>query len=109
MFCSEVNIHINQQRIIIIAEVLKMKSKHPLGDMMYYIKNTYTVQRSAVLQFLFRLTLLQEPTKIILHHHHVCHQVSGLMHIIPPDSPTSPSTADQNIPVMIYGNYANAT
>ena len=31
------------------------------------------------------------------------------MHIIPPDSPISPSTADQNIPVMIYGNYANAT
>ena len=30
MFYSEVNIHMNQQRIIIIAGVLKMKSKHPL-------------------------------------------------------------------------------
>lgn len=53
MFYSEVNIHMNQQRIIIIAGVLKMKSKHPLWDMMYYIKNTYTAQRSAVLQFPF--------------------------------------------------------
>lgn len=64
MFCSEVNIHINQRRIIIIAEVLKMKSKDPLGDMMYYIKNTYTVQRSAVLQFLFASRCCKNPQKL---------------------------------------------
>lgn len=46
MFCSEVNIHINQQRIIIIAEVLKMKSKHPLGDIILRIHTQCSDQQS---------------------------------------------------------------